>query len=403
MPPSFLPPSATGNALRMLMARGLRAYADGLIAIVLPLYLFALGYDAATLGILATVAMLGSAALTLAAGLYAHAWSRRVLLRAAAAMMCATGLGFAFGHEFWLLLVVAWFGTLNPSSGDVSVFVPLEHAALSHAVTAVDRTALFARYSFLGVILAAFGALTAGLTEALGASVDRIQVTQGVFVLYAGFGIVTWRLYRDLTPEVEGAEAPATPLGPSRARVLQLAALFSLDSFAGGFVLNTLIAAWLYQRFGLSGTELGGFFFITGLCAACSQLVAAPLAYRIGLINTMVFTHLPANVFLILAALAPTLGVTLLLLVMRSLLSQMDVPARSSYVMAVVQPTERPAAASLTAVPRSLAAALSPALAGWLLTVSPFGWPLVVAGATKIVYDLCLWRLFSKLKPPEEE
>ncbi|MGH8508499.1 MAG: MFS transporter, partial [Gammaproteobacteria bacterium] len=320
-----------------------------------------------------------------------------------ACIMCLTGLGFAFGQNVWLLLAIAFFGTLNPSSGDVSVFVPLEHTALSHSISPSDRTALFARYSFVGTVAAALGSLAAGLVDWLGDNRDHLSTIQGMFLIYAASGAITWTLYRRLSPAVEGTEVRASPLGPSRTRVYQLAALFSLDSFGGGFVLNTLIAVWLFQRFALSATEAGSIFFATGLCSACSQLVAAHVARRIGLINTMVFTHLPANLFLAIAAFAPTLPVALLLLVLRSLLSQMDVPARTSYVMAVVQPAERPAAASFTAVPRSLTAALSPAIAGWLLSASPFGWPLVIAGITKIVYDLSLWRLFSKVAPPEEQ
>lgn len=399
----IIPPTATDDARRVLIARSLRAFGDGFIAIVLPLHLFALGYTATTVGIIATVAMLGSAVLTLLVGVRAHAMSRRFLMQLSACIMCLTGLGFAFGQNVWLLLAIAFFGTLNPSSGDVSVFVPLEHTALSHSISPSDRTALFARYSFVGTVAAALGSLAAGLVDWLGDNRDHLSTIQGMFLIYAASGAITWTLYRRLSPAVEGTEVRASPLGPSRTRVYQLAALFSLDSFGGGFVLNTLIAVWLFQRFALSATEAGSIFFATGLCSACSQLVAAHVARRIGLINTMVFTHLPANLFLAIAAFAPTLPVALLLLVLRSLLSQMDVPARTSYVMAVVQPAERPAAASFTAVPRSLTAALSPAIAGWLLSASPFGWPLVIAGITKIVYDLSLWRLFSKVAPPEEQ
>lgn len=398
----ILPATATTDARRVLIARSLRAFGDGFIAIVLPLHLFSLGYTAGTVGTIATGAMLGSAVLTLAVGFGAHAMPRRLLMQAAAVTMCLTGLGFAFADNVWLLLTIAFFGTLNPSSGDVSVFVPLEHTALSHSITPPDRTALFARYSFIGAIAAAFGSLATGLVDSLGETVERARIIQGMFLIYAASGAFTWALYRRLSPAIEGGELQPTPLGHSRARVYQLAALFSVDSFGGGFVLNTLVAVWLFQRFGISATEAGRIFFVTGLCSAFSQLVAVPMARRIGLINTMVFTHLPANLFLVATAFSPNLCTALVLLTLRSLLSQMDVPARTSYVMAVVQPTERPAASSLTAVPRSLTAALSPAVAGWLLATSPFGWPLVIAGSLKIAYDITLWRLFSKLRPPEE-
>jgi predicted MFS family arabinose efflux permease len=225
-----------------------------------------------------------------------------------------------------------------------------------------------------------------------------------MFVLYALLGLASLLLYRKLSPalEPEHHERPV-PLGPSKRIVYTLAALFSIDAFAGGFAVQSLLALWLLQRFDLSVTAAGSIFFWTGLLTAFSHLAAARVAARFGLINTMVFTHLPANLFLILVPFMPTLELALLFLCLRSALSSMDVPARTSYVMAVVSAGERPAAASLTAVPRSLASALSPSLAGALLAASSFGWPLVVCGALKIVYDLTLLRMFSRIKPPEEQ
>ena len=366
----LLPDTATADAARVLLCRSLRAVGDGFIAVVLPLYLMRLGYNALTVGTLATVAMLGSALATLLVGMSAHTLSRQKLLHLVACTMCLTGLGFAVTDNVYVLLAIAFFGTLNPSSGDVSVFVPLEHTVLSHAVSPNGRTALFARYSFIGTVGAALGALSAGLVDHLGQHYDPTQVVKGAFFLYGLAGAMTWFVYRELAPAASGTEIHPAPLGPSRAKIYQLAALFSLDSFGGGLVLNTIVVVWLYQRFGLSTTDASKIFFATGLCSACSQLAAAHLAARIGLIKTMVLTHLPANVFLIAAAFAPNLVTALSLLICRSFLSQMDVPARTSYVMAVVQPAERPAAASLTAVPRSLSAALSPAIAGWLLANS---------------------------------
>jgi MFS family permease len=228
------------------------------------------------------------------------------------------------------------------------------------------------------------------------------MAASGVFLLYGAIGLATFLLYAGL-PEVEATSPQASPpLGPSRRRVYGLAALFAVDAFGGGFVVNALLALWLFERFDLSPATAGTIFFATGLCAALSYFIAARLAARFGLVNTMVFTHLPSSILLILAAFAPTLPLAVVCLVLRSLLSEMDVPTRSSYVMAVVEPAERPAAASVTAVPRSLAAALSPALAGWVLTASPFGWPLVCAGMLKIAYDLALLRLFRAVRPPEE-
>jgi MFS family permease len=204
------------------------------------------------------------------------------------------------------------------------------------------------------------------------------------------------------TEAESSADRPQAPLGPSRRTVYGLAVLFSLDSFGGGFIVNSLLALWLFERFGLDVATTATIFFVTGLCSAGSYFAAVPLARRFGLVNTMVFTHLPSNLFLVLTAFAPNVWIAFLLLILRSLLSQMDVPTRSSYVMAIVQPEERPAAASVTAVPRSLASATSPLLSGWLLGLSGFGWRLIIAGVLKTLYDLMLLRRFSKVRPPEE-
>jgi len=226
-----------------------------------------------------------------------------------------------------------------------------------------------------------------------------------MFALYTLLGLATFYLYRRLPARLDRGEGapPRQPLRESRGIVLTLAALFSLDAFAGGFVVQSLLSLWFFQHFGLAPGELGAIFFGTGLLSAASYLAAARIASRIGLVNTMVFTHLPSNIFLLLMPFAPTAGIAVALLMARSLLSQMDVPTRTSYVMAVVTPGERAAAASVTSVPRSLAAAAGPIVAGYLFALSPFGWPLVAAGALKSIYDLLLLALFRRHKPPEEQ
>jgi predicted MFS family arabinose efflux permease len=215
-------------------------------------------------------------------------------------------------------------------------------------------------------------------------------------------GLISLVLYNRLSRSLEETHQARAPLRESRRIVYTLAALFSLDAFGGGFVVQSLLALWLFQRFDLSVATAGTIFFWTGVCSAGSYLVAVPLARRFGLVNTMVFTHLPANMLLVLVPFMPTLPLAILLLLARSALSQMDVPTRTSYVMAVVPPAERPAAASVTSVPRSLASAASPLLSGYLLGLSTFGWPLVIAGALKAIYDVLLLALFAKVKPPEE-
>jgi MFS family permease len=391
---------------RLLVAKGLRAFGDGYVSLLLPLYLLALGFSPLQVGIIATTTLVGSGLLTLAIGLHAWRYHYRSLLLAASALMAGTGFGFALLTDFWPLLLVALVGTLNPSSGDVSVFMPLEHAVLSRVVSDRQRTATFARYSLVGSLLAAAGSLAAAFPAMLASAsgMSSTHAIQAMFVLYALFactaGFVYRGLPRALATQVRQAVAP---LQQSKKRVYALAALFSLDAFGGGFVVQSMVALWLYQRFGLSLAAAGVVFFWTGVLSAASYLVAVRIAGRFGLVNTMVFTHIPSSVCLILLPFAPDLSYAVALLFVRSALSQMDVPTRSSYVMAIVTPAERPAAASITSVPRSLASAVGPYLSGWMLGLSAFGWPLVVAGAVKIVYDLLLLAMFRKVRPPEEE
>jgi MFS family permease len=392
----WVPAGADAALWTVLAARGLRALADGYMAVLLPAYLLALGLGTFEVGVVATTTLLGSALLTLAVGAWGHRVASGRLLSGAALLMAATGLGFAGLASFWPLLVVAFVGTLNPSAGDVSVFLPLEHARLAAGATGPARTALFARYSVVGALCAAFGALAAAVPDLIERYFvwPRLDAMRAMFLLYTAIGLLVWALYRQRAPRAAQAPAaPAAPLGPSRGIVVRLAALFSVDAFAGGLVVNSLLALWLLQRFEVSLAQAGVFFFWTGLLSAASQLAAPAVARRFGLLNTMVFTHIPANVCLLLAALAPSLPVALCLLFVRSALSQMDVPTRSAYVMVVVTRAERSAAASFTAVPRSLASALGPALSGALLATGWLGAPLVACGLLKIVYDLALWRL----------
>ncbi|WP_157268290.1 MFS transporter [Azohydromonas aeria] len=411
----LLPAGAAPWARVLLLARALRALADGAMAVLLPAYLLALGLDALAVGVLSTATLLGSALATLAVGAWGHRWPPRRLLRGAALLMAATGAGFAALSGFWPLLLVAFIGTLNPSSGDVSVFLPLEHARLAQAAPGGARTALFARYSVLAAACAAVGALGAGIPQALARlGVEPLAALRGMFALYALLGLALWALYGRLprdgaAPAGHPADAPAngpangaaarpSALGPSRPLVMRLALLFSVDSFAGGLLVNSLLALWLLQRHGLQPAQAGLFFFAAGLLSAASQLAAPWLAARIGLLNTMVFTHLPANVCLVGAALMPDLTSALVLLLVRAALSQMDVPARGAYVMAAVTPAERTAAASFTAVPRSLAAALGPSLSAALLAAGFMAAPLLLCGLLKIGYDLALWRACRGVK-----
>ena len=388
----------------LLIARALRDIGDGFVAVLLPVYLLALGFSALQVGVIATAALLGSSLLTIAVGFLGARYDHRQLLLAAAALMIATGVAFALVHDYALLLVVAFMGTINPSAGSVSVFVPLEHAVLAREVADRARTKMFARYSLVGALAGAVGALIAGAPDFVAPlGITQLTAIKAMFVLYAALGIAGGLIYaripqRRSTPDQQSA----APLGPSRHIVWKLAALFSIDAFAGGFVVQSLLALWLFERFDMSLAAAGVFFFWSGVLSAGSFPVAAWLSRHIGLINTMVYTHIPSSIALILAAFAPSLPVALVLLLLRAALSQMDVPTRSSYVMAVVTPAERAAAASFTSVPRSLAASLSPALAGALFAASYRAWPLIICGSLKIAYDLLLLMQFRHHKPPEE-
>jgi len=397
-------PRGTSAATHICAARALRDFGDGFVAVLLPVYLTAIGLGPFEVGIVSTLALLGSASTTLGIGLLGARADQRTLLLAASGLMIATGIAFALSTTYAVVLLVALVGTINPSAGSVSIFVPLEHAVLARSTADADRTKMFARYSLVGALAAAVGALATASPDLLVAmGFWRLSALKAMFVLYALIGAAGGLIYARIPAASAKAEhEPAASLGPSRGIVYKMAALFSIDAFAGGFAVQSLLALWLFQRFGMSLAAAGAYFFWAGLLAAFSFPVAAWLSRRIGLVNTMVFTHVPSNLCLILAAVAPSLELALALLLLRAALSQMDVPTRSSYVMAVVTPPERAAAASVTSVPRSLAAAASPAIAGSLFAAGFEAWPLVICGALKILYDVALLWAFRHIRPPEE-
>jgi MFS family permease len=402
--PTDLTPVSRFNIAVLYTARGVRGFGDGFAIIILPAYLSAIGFSPGEIGVLASASLLGTALLTLTIGFVAPRHDLRNLMMAGAILMTVTGLAFPTVDHIVLLAVVAFLGTVNPSTGDLGVLVPLEHAMLAQGVPDHERTRTFARYSLIGALSMAGGALAAALPDFIVlADVSRLTAFRLMFYAYAALGLVSVALYRLLPHVVMNEARPSAPLGPSRAIVYKLAALFSLDAFAGGFVVQSLLALWLFERFDLSLSAASLFFFWASVFSAFSYPVAAWLAKRIGLVNTMVFTHIPSSIFLILAAFSPNLFLALALLLLRSALSQMDVPTRTSYVMAVVTPAERTAAASVTAVPRSLASSISPAIAGALLATPFSGLPLILCGVLKIAYDVALLFTFRHVKPPEEK
>ena len=375
------------------------------MSVLLPDHLVRLGFTSLEVGAIVTGTLLGSAALTVGLGLAGHRFEQRRVLLAASVLMLATGLAFAGLSGFWPLLAIAILGTLNPSAGDVSEFLPAEQAALAQAVPARQRTRAFASYNVSGNLAGALGALASG-APALAA--HRYGGDVGLaercgFLVYAATALVVAAVYTRLRGSADATTPTASaPLVRSRRIVLQLSALFSLDAFGGGFVVQSLLVLWLYRRFGLRVEGAAAIFFATGLVGACSQFVSGRLAARIGLIQTMVYTHVPANVFLVLAGVAPTAPLAVAFLLLRALLSQMDVPARQAYVMAVVPPEERAAAASVTNVPRSLASAIPPLFTGLMLDRTVAGWPLVCGGLLKLAYDALLLARFRAVPPLPE-
>ncbi|MEY2580563.1 MAG: hypothetical protein QOE09_412 [Ilumatobacteraceae bacterium] len=380
----------TADGKRLIATRGLRGYADGLVSASLAGYLGdQLGYSATRIGVIVTGMLLGSAVLTMFTGTWGWRFERRLLLRAGALLMIITGLVYATSTTFIILLAFGVIGTMNPSGSDVSVVQPIEQSLLPLTTSAEERSHVFARYTFVGGGLAALGALSAGLPARLHWKANS------VFYVYALAGVAMLAVYATMSPKVEAAAQAAapTPLGPSKRVVYRLAALFSLDSFGGGFAVQSLLVLWLLRRHHFSVGKAGVVLGVMQILSAASGFIAVRIERRLGPLRTMAFTHLPGQILLISAALMPSASLAVACLIGRSLLSSMDVPVRNAYVMSVVTPAERAAAASVTNVPRSLASALPPIAAGWMLDHSTFGWPLIIAGTLKATYDLLLLRM----------
>jgi MFS family permease len=404
---NLLPASATRDARILVFTRAIRAFVDGIAFVVLPAYLEHLGFSGVQIGTVVAASLLGSAVLTLTTGYVAHRFDPAKLLTISSWIMITTGIAFGLSKAFFLLVIIGIITTMNPSAGDVSPFLPLEQSLLSNNVDATERTALFARYSLTASLIGSMGALCAGLPVIVARQFQYADQTgrQSAFVIYGLAGFVLLFAYSQLSPtsRIRATKSDSALSPQSRSIVFKLSALFSLDSLGGGFATQAIFALWVFRKFGISMESLGVVFFAAGTVAAFSSLAAVKIADRIGLVRTMVFTHIPASVLLILVALAPNVWIAMTLFIARGLLSQIDVPVRTSYVMAVVAPAERAAAASITNVPRSLASALPPIAAGWMLDQSTFGWPLIMCAACKITYDLLLLKMFKDVRPPEEQ
>lgn len=387
-----------------------RLFAYGAVSLVLVSYLVAVGLSDQQAGLLLTMTLVGDTVLSLWITTIADRVGRKRMLVAGAALMVLGGIGFALTDQFLWLLLAATIGVLSPSGKEVGPFLAIEQAALAQSVPGAQRTHLFAWYNLAGSLATAAGALGCGLLLQE-FSQDSVAGYRVVLFAYAAAGLALGLAFLFLSPT---AEAPAaTPehslrrdflgLHQSRGIVLRLSALFALDAFAGGFIIQALMVRWFQVRFDVDYAELGGIFFVANLLSGFSGLAAAAIARRIGLLNTMVFTHVPSNVLLLLVPFMPTLPLAVTVLLLRFAISQMDVPTRQSYTAAVVTPDERSAAAGVTGVARTTGAALAPALAGTLLAnPATMGLPFVIAGTLKLVYDGTLFVLFRRHRPPEE-
>ena len=407
----------THDGRLLFCTRFIRLFSYGALSVVLVFYLTGLGLSAQRTGILLTLTLLGDTAVSLALTTQADRIGRRKMLIAGAILMAAAGITFACTGNYLLLAIAGTIGVISPSGNEVGPFLPIEQAALSQVIPGTSRTTVFAWYALTGALATAAGSLFAGfLTQSL----ERTAMTplasqRAILFVYAALGLVLAILFARLTSASEvpfDRRQPSRPAGAtallgigvsSRLIVLRLSGLFALDSFGGGFVVQSFAAYWFYLRFHVDPATLGGIFFGANVFAGISALLATRLAARIGLVRTMVFTHLPSNVLLILVPLMPTLPLAILVLLLRFSISQMDVPTRQSYIMAVVAPEERSAAAGVTGVARTTGAAFAPVFAGLLFAhPSLINLPFFIAGTLKIAYDVLLYRAFAHLPPPDE-
>ena len=406
----------TRDGWLLFLTRFIRLFAYGSLSVVLVFYLIALGLSESQTGILLTLTLVGDVVVSLFLTTRADRIGRRRMLIVGAILMAAAGLAFACTKNLLLLIIAGTIGVISPSGNEVGPFLSIEQAALSHVVSQQTRTEAFAWYTLTGSVATAMGALFGGtVTHALQRTTwTPVGTYRVVVVLYSLLGVILAYSFTRLSPAAEvslpqeGSALPGTigsflGIGHSRPMVMKLSSLFALDSFAGGFVVQSFAAFWFYLRFGVNPGTLGVIFFWANIFAGISALLASRLASRLGLINTMVVTHLPSNVLLIIVPLMPSLSLAVLVLLVRFSISQMDVPTRQSYTMAVVRPEERSAAAGITGVARTMGAAISPLFAGFMFArPSWVNVPFFIAGTLKIIYDLLLYQAFVAIRPPEE-
>lgn len=401
----------------LFLTRIVRLFAYGALSVILVLYLSELSFSEAQIGAILSLTLIGDMVISLYLTTRADRFGRKRTLIVGALLMAGGGAAFALTDNLAVLLVAAIFGVISPTGKEEGPFLAVEQAALSHVIEAGRRTRIFAWYMLAGSVSAALGALACGgaVQWMLLRDVSALGAHRVIIGAYAALGVALALLFTRASPGIEVARAPRAHgapgpspslllgLGPSRNVTLKLAGLFALDAFGGGFIVQSLLAYWLHLRYGAGPSALGAIFFAVNALAGFSGLIAARLAERFGLVNTMVFTHVPSNVLLLVVPFMPTLGSAVTVLLLRFSISQMDVPTRQSYTMAVVSPGERSAAAGVTGVARTLGASVSPMLASILLGVPALiNLPLTLAGGVKLVYDAWLYAAFRALKPPEE-
>ena len=397
----------------LFTTRVIRMFGYGFLSVVLALYLAKRGLGEGEIGMLLTLTLAGDAAITLWITTSADRLGRRRMLVFGAGLMIISGLIFSLTGNYIILVATAIIGVISPSGNEIGPFLSIEQASLSQLVPDEKRTQTFAWYNLAGSFATATGALVGGVLAQLlqGKGYTPLNSYRAVLMGYTLIGVLLVVLFLLLSQSVEApklTEASPIPrrlgLHKSRGVVYRLSSLFALDAFAGGLVVQSMMAYWFNIKFGVQPAALGAIFFGANILAGISALSAAWIAKRIGLINTMVYTHIPSNILLILVPFMPTLPLAILALLLRFSISQMDVPTRQSYTMAVVSPDERSAAMGVTSIARSMGAMLSPAITGQLLAVTGLmGAPFVIAGSLKIVYDVLIWRGFRAIKPPEEK
>ncbi|MGZ8424524.1 MAG: MFS transporter [Candidatus Binatia bacterium] len=385
---------------------GVRSLAYGFLSVILGLYLDAIGLSATAIGWIFTAALAGGAVMTIVITAVADSFGRKTLLIVGAVLMALAGLAFAVSDNPMVLTLAAIFGTISPSGKEVGPFLSLEQAILPQATSDRHRTGVFAAYNLVGSFAGALGALTVSLPS-LFSLTTAIAGYRFLIWGYVASALLLAGLFTLLSPEVEAPKrtrpsARQLGLQKSRGIVIKLAGLFALDAFAGAFIVQSIVAYWFYLRYQTDLNTLGGIFFGTNILAALSFLAAPAIARRFGLLNTMVFTHLPSNILLLLVPLMPNVDWAVAVLLLRHLLSQMDVPTRQSYTMAVVDTDERAASAGVLSVARNAGAAVAPLFTGAMLAVPALGLPFLLAGGIKIVYDLWIFAVFRDVKPPEE-